>query len=95
MTATMEEAEVKKGSRRSKYRATDSVYEPSGDMLDEIGAGPKTAQEANAHGRDPGWRMGMARHMGVGQDRGGPPCSRTLPGAMRICGVGFKWSHAS
>lgn len=48
MTATMEATEVKKEGKRSRYRATADASAPTGDILDDIGAGPQTAQEANA-----------------------------------------------
>lgn len=48
MTAVMDEVEEKKGSKRSRYRAAPDTSAPTGDILDDIGAGPQTAQEANA-----------------------------------------------
>lgn len=50
MTATMEEVDEKRGSRRSKYRAVPDAGVPIGDddIMNDIGADPVTAQEANA-----------------------------------------------
>lgn len=50
MTAAMDEVEEKRSSKRSKYRAVPDAGVPVGDddIMNDIGAGPETAREANA-----------------------------------------------